>query len=259
VTGTLAQASRRPPISGSAFIRALAALNVDDAPHAAPTDAAFADRLCRWFSWTDAIALSAVLNSPAPQPTEGVKPATEAATRREHERVRSALAQAIPDSAATMALPSRLLKRTATEPAEATIDTTGDFSPHRLRYTTRQQAMEAGIAPLRRKVRAALSAASPAMAQLAAMDAVMEQVLGTQERTLLASVPRRLEQHFKRLHRAHLGAPEGTPPGAWLARFEHDLQALLRAELDFRLQPVEGMLDALRGAPSPTDSTMNDD
>ncbi len=35
-------------------------------------------------------------------------------------------------------------------------------------------------------------------------------------------------------------------PGAWLAVFQNDMQSVLRAELDIRFQPVEGLLAALR-------------
>ena len=33
-------------------------------------------------------------------------------------------------------------------------------------------------------------------------------------------------------------------PGGWLHAFERDLQALLQAEIDVRLQPVMGLLEA---------------
>ncbi len=40
-------------------------------------------------------------------------------------------------------------------------------------------------------------------------------------------------------------------PAAWLAIFGQDLKAALLAELDTRLQPAEGLLDALRNETSP--------
>ena len=56
------------------------------------------------------------------------------------------------------------------------------------------------------------------------------------------------EEH--RLQRAAPSEP-GTPatagsaPPAWLPRFRQDMQRLLLAELDLRLQPAQGLVDAL--------------
>jgi hypothetical protein len=71
----------------------------------------------------------------------------------------------------------------------------------------------------------------------------MEQVLGAHEHRLLATVPALLEKHFERLRRAD---GEGVQPAAWLDLFCKSMQGVLLAELDIRLQPVEGLLDALR-------------
>jgi hypothetical protein len=79
------------------------------------------------------------------------------------------------------------------------------------------------------------------MAKLAMVDTVMERVVGVREQSLLASVPALLETHFERLRQA----PEQAP-GAWLAQFRKDMQAVLLAELDIRFEPVEGLLAALR-------------
>ncbi len=87
------------------------------------------------------------------------------------------------------------------------------------------------------------------MARLAAVDAVMERVLGTQERNLLASVPGLLEGHFLRLRKAGQDpANDDNDPGPWLDTFRADMRGVLLAELDFRFQPVEGLLAALRAS-----------
>ena len=92
------------------------------------------------------------------------------------------------------------------------------------------------------------------MARLAAVDVVMEQVLAGRERSLLAAVPGLLERHFERLRPAEADpagetgadAPDAARPRAWLDRFHQDIRNVLLAELDFRFQPVDGLLDALR-------------
>lgn len=220
LTGSLALSPRRTPLSGSGLIRLLATLSDTHVP--APKDS-FSDGLCRWFDWTDAISLSSALDGPQDAPAEAPSQRTAAtAADRECRRVRDAITKlAVPDP------------------------TTDDFPPHRQRYLGWQQSMDAQITPLRRKLRASLSAASPALARLAAVDAVMEKVIGARERTLLSTVPAWLEQHFERVRSA---APEDQPE-LWRTPFCQDMREVLLAELDLRMQPVEGLLDALRGSP----------
>ncbi len=224
----MAQVSQRAGFSGSTLIRLLARLSGSDAREATP---ATADRLSQWFSWTDAIALSTALNgSPATAASAPAGPAS--AQEAECARVRAALANA-------------LRAPVHGEP----VDTATGFAPHRQRYLAKQQAMEASIGPLRERMRAALEARSPAMARLAAVDAVMAQVLDAREHSLLATVPAVLEKHFERLRQTAPAAGEPgteTQPEAWLETFRKDSQDVLLAELDFRFQPVEGLLEALR-------------
>jgi hypothetical protein len=250
----MARGSRRSSLTGSAFIRLLAALND---VHVPASKDAFAERLSRWFDWTDAISLSAALNCP-PEPAPDVDSGAAlsgSADEREYSRVRTALTKVAAAPAAATD-PGRSMRPASAPSADP--EAAGDFSPHRRHYVASQQAMEANIAPLRRRVRATLAGASPALAKLAAMDAVMEQVVGARERALLATVPRWLEQHFDRLGRDHRETPVDTPapdvpptpgkPAGWQDMFCQDVRGVLLAELDLRLQPVEGLLEALRRA-----------
>ncbi|MFL6669597.1 MAG: DUF3348 family protein, partial [Burkholderia ambifaria] len=58
MSGSLAREARRIPLTGSTFIRTLAALDDASAPSAPD---AFAQRLAQWFDWTHAFSLSAAL------------------------------------------------------------------------------------------------------------------------------------------------------------------------------------------------------
>lgn len=251
----MVRGSQRNGLTGSALIRLLARLSDVDAPE---SKQAFAERLSQWLGWTDAISLSAALNGGPATGRSGAR-ASVNAEEGEVQRVRAALAKAIADDGSATADNRRMNPHAATDVAPMT--TTADFSPHRRRYLAQQQAMEAGIGPLRERLRAKLAGRSAAMAQLAAVDAVMEQVLGAREYQLLSTVPVLLEKHFKRLHRAEQAAqaavvapdgaeappePSAAPPGVWLDTFRQDMRSVLLAELDIRLQPVEGLLDALR-------------
>jgi hypothetical protein len=84
------------------------------------------------------------------------------------------------------------------------------------------------------------------MARLASVDAVMEQVLGAHEQRLLSTVPSMLEKHFGRLQPVPDEPGSEVQPEAWLDAFCKDMQGVLLAELDIRLQPIEGLLEALR-------------
>jgi hypothetical protein len=182
------------------------------------------------------------------------------AAEREFARARGVLAKAIVED--ELFAPAAL----GPDPRAASpgAGTAAEFAPYRLRYLARQQAMEAGIATLRESVRATLAAASPALARLAALDAVMEQALFPHERSLLSTVPALLQRRFDALRAADPSAAGGAPgreearsdgpgrgkPDGWLDVFCKDMQGVLLAELELRLQPVEALLAALRTSPT---------
>lgn len=260
---------RRTDFTGPALIRLLARLTEAELPG---SQQAFADRLSQWLGWADAISLSAALNgggpAPANAPVADARSSLAHAEEGECARVRAGLVKSIAeDNLFAVAAPEapkpqtrgRLLRGAPYEapPPPAPVADDGDFTPYRLRYQAKQMAMEAGIGPLREKLRARLAGRSPELARLAALDGVMEQVLGEQEHRLLGALPNTLEKHFKRLRKQHLlqqeeeqvAQPDAAPapaPLPWLHRFGQDAQAMLQAELDIRFKPVEGLLEALR-------------
>ncbi|MBY4895928.1 DUF3348 domain-containing protein [Cupriavidus sp. AU9028] len=242
------QVPQRPALSGPALVRLLAGLSGIDA--AAPTES-LANQLSQWLGWTEAIALSSALQGPAGGARTLASVANDPAQReaRECARVRTALATAIAGETGAGSQ-----RRGPGRPAAiaAAIDAAVDYSVYQQRYQHLQQTMEAAIRPLRTRLRAALSV-RPGMAQLAAVDAVMERVLSQREQSLMAGVPALLQPHFERLRQAEAlaqqsdAADTAARPGAWLRTFREDMQRVLMAELEIRFQPVEGLLAALRG------------
>lgn len=223
-----------PPRAGlqaSPLVGLLAHLKLGptERPSAPP---AFVEGLGRWLGWKEAISLSAVLQG-APAATDrkarpvALSPQALASLAREFERVRAALSQAIADDTPTA------------------LEDGHSFLPFRRRCFSLQQAMDAAIDPLHAQLRTAVARLSPAQAQLAALDAAMAQALGPRQQALLAQTPVLLEKHFTRL-RSEAGA--ATAP--WLPRFRHDMQQLLLAELDLRLQPALGLLATLQHTPA---------
>jgi len=238
---------RRTASSGPALIRLLARLTGSDVPESRQ---ALPDRLSQWLGWTDAIALAGVLNGAAATPAAPGGTAT--AWEDEYTRVRASLEKAIASGGET---PPRGLrhrgKPTPMMPGVAQAQGDVDFSTYRRRYGALQQTMETGIAALRSRLRAALASRGAGMARLAGLDAAMEQALGEREMTLLAGVPALLEAYFERLKQAAAPVDESAPltpaaTSAWLDVFQKNMQSVMLAELDIRLQPVEGLLKALR-------------
>jgi hypothetical protein len=117
-----------------------------------------------------------------------------------------------------------------------------EFAPHHQRYMDHQRRMEMAVNALRGHLRQTLTQTSSRLAQLAALDAVVDQTLGGREQKLLAGVPAFLKTRFQQLRKAE---PEGWPP-----LFEHDFQQTLRAELELRLQPATGLVEALTQEPN---------
>ncbi|MFM0360058.1 DUF3348 domain-containing protein [Paraburkholderia sediminicola] len=242
----MVQAPQRTAFSGPALIRILARLTDVDVPESSQS---LSDRLSQWLGWTDAIALSSALSNNPPAVAAGARAFSDA-EESECARVRASLADAIVgDSVFAVARPAQALSQGA--PADAPVD----YAVFRQRYLSMQQSMETGIGTLRARLRAMLAARTPAMARLAVVDAVMERALSERERSLLAAVPGLLKGHFERLRQTEQqtladaeasGDAATAPPGAWLNTFRKDMQSVLLAELDVRLQPVEGLLAALR-------------
>jgi hypothetical protein len=257
------QASQRTALSGPALIRLLARLADVDAPESRQS---LSERLSQWLGWTDAIALSSALSGPPPAVAGQARPFGKV-EEDECVRVRSLLAKAI-TSDSVLAPPTR--RASGALPVAAArsgiaAETPADYAVFRQRYLAQQQSMETAVGNLRGRLRGMLATRTPAMARLAVVDAVMERALSEREKNLLASVPGLLAGHFERLRDASqktfadgaeaaqgaapLNTAQGAAPAAsdaWLDVFRKDMQSVLLAELEVRLQPVEGLLAALR-------------
>ncbi len=177
----------------------------------------FAQRLGQWLNAFDAVRLDGALHAIrkfVPQPPMLPQAATVAVLDEALCSLRSALLKTF------------------------TMDETVDgFETYRQRYLDCQRQMELKITPLRAQVRQVLAQSSTRLRQLAVLDATLEHVLEGSVRRLMASVPTLLERRFDHLcstQQAHT--------------FGQEFQAALQAEMDTRLQPVMGLLEALHKA-----------
>lgn len=242
----MARGSPRTSFDSSRLIRALSDLVSTDA---APPRQSFADRLGQWLDFADAIALFSALNG-STDAAGGPATAEHPALRDEFARVRGALLDSInTDGVLT---PGKARIRLPAPAWHASTPGAADYLPYHRYYLAHQRDMGAAIAPLRASVRAGLAQRAPALRQLAALDGVLDQALAPRERSLLATVPQLLGRRFEQLHQAHrsaLSTPDDPArwlqPGAWLHTFCQDMRVVLRAELELRLQPVAGLLEAL--------------
>lgn len=237
------QTARRAGSGGPAFVRLLARLTDATLPDSGQS---LSDRLSLWLAWTDAIALSAVIEGQPVVTAGGASDAAAAA--RDCARLRADLTGAIVHDAVFS--PPKAAAGPRHARAAAPVEADPAYGTYRQRYLALQQTMETGIGNLRSRLRGMLAARTPGLGRLALMDAVMERSLGARERSLLAAVPRLMERHFEQLRQAGeadadpAAAPLATPP--WLHTFRTHMQHVLLAELDVRLQPVEGLLAALQ-------------
>lgn len=246
----MTRALPRTTFNSSRLIRFLADLAIADV---ADSKQSFAERLALWLDVNDAISLSTALNASAANGSDArlAPSVASAAVGEELARVRMALARSIGSDGVLNAGTTR-----ARLPAPgASIESAADFSPYRRYYVAHQRDMESSIGPLRASARAALASLSPPLRRLAAVDAVLDEALRVRERSALSTVPSLLEKRFAQLRQAHLEAradvqaPDDPDlwmqPGGWLAVFCQDMQGVLLAELEVRLQPVTGLIEAI--------------
>lgn len=189
----------------------------------------FAERLALWLNAFDAIELQAALASigaagsdapartvPAREAPDQAEPITE-----DLDRVRAALLLAI---------------EREVRPPDA-LQAGAGAAAYQQRHLQLQGQMAQMIAPLRARARLALGRGSPRLRQLAALDAVLEKVVGPREQALLPTAAALMQRRL-----GQLGAD--AAPGAVQA-FDRQWRQVLQAELELRLEPVLGLVEAL--------------
>ena len=244
------QATSRTNFNRSRLIRILDGMGVADAVESRQD---VAERLSQWVDVTDAITLFAVLETNTTG-TAGRQTGASASIETEFAEARADLVKLIMEDCSPGCGRARIKfpEPAPSAPHEIAID----YTPFHRFYLAHQREMESAIDRLRARARQALSIHSPPLQQLANLDAALDQILGDQERKSFATVPLLLEKRFAQLLTAHRQAladagPADSPalwmqPGGWLAAFGQELQEALLAELDARLQPVTGLIEAIR-------------
>lgn len=224
----------------SRLVRSLSALSPADAAAPGPN---VPERLGHWVGVGDALVLYSALHpGKAAAPADEAFLATEVARlQQELKQIRATLDKAIRTDAVFR--PAQRARSQGAESAPAHVEFEAafetDFLPYRRACLLHQRTMATRIGAWRARVREVLAHGSPALQKLAALDAALEQALAQRERDLLSTLPALLEKRFDALQQAPASP---MPHGPWLAQFRSEVQELLLAELELRLQTVEGLI-----------------
>jgi hypothetical protein len=120
------------------------------------------------------------------------------------------------------------------------------------------------VVTLRRQLQQIMSGRSATLAQLAALDNSMADTMADFSRRIFAGIPHLLAKRFYYLNQQYRQAraenaelddgqansvqdesSRWLKKGGWLDRFIREMQAVLLAELELRLMPVFGLIEAL--------------
>jgi hypothetical protein len=241
-------------------------------------------KLGDWLDFRQAIALHGVLH-PEPAHEPHSKPHNKAqpspaprqiliapeALARHLDQVRDQLVESITQGAPAG---SGLTRIDMPAPVlDEPLDIKTAFEPYRRFVAAHQRQMESTVRSLRSRLRQQLSQRGSAGQQLAALDAAFENILAEREAVLLAKTSKLLEKRFVQALKLHLqdqakavqealateaaaAASKGVHrptsilspqpnPNPWLMPLRQTLRQALLAELDTRLQPALGLLEAI--------------
>lgn len=213
-----------------------------------------AEQLGQWLTTVDAVNLGRSLHRIEAMGDAGGQIAVDiVGLQAAVTQARSELARAVAAGPAP-GKPSR--ERADGTPALPDMAEQTEFAFHAPRYLGLQKQIDVRLRALRAQLRQALGQGTGRLQQLAALDAALEQALAAREQRLWASLPAQLDRRLAQLRERHQQqlaslAQDDDPqlwqnPGGWLHGFEQDLQALLLAEMQVRLQPILGLLEAAR-------------
>lgn len=125
--------------------------------------------------------------------------------------------------------------------------------PYAQALLTTQRKIAATTRQFRDKVRSVLKDQGQDLARLAEVDAVFDHTMAGYTAQCFSRISTVLEQRFQALETASTPASNSGPgPDDWLRRYCEDAQNLLLAELDVRLEPVLGLLEAFHNEISQT-------
>lgn len=212
----------------------------------AEVDGCFAERLARLLDLSGTIALDGALKRERPDESttaSSVAHAAEADLLRTRDQLLTAMARSFSNEKAASVIPLPPLG------ADHPMDKRPSFAAYERFYLAHQRQMIGAVSNLRVRLRQVLSQHPPQLAQLAELDSIYESTLAPYGREQFGKIPRHLERLFRYYwqHRTPMQPPhQWLESGGWLTQFRQQLQLIMLAELDTRLEPALGLLDALQ-------------
>jgi hypothetical protein len=215
----------------------------------------FAERLGRLIDLSDSVRLS---NAHSHIATMGFKPTADSsqAVTAQFLRVRTAIVQSLVRSFVPGASDTRV--KLPPNRGDASPDEASAFEPYKNFYTAQQRDIDGKIQRLQSDVREAAAGISPKLAQLAALDMVLGDTLALHARKFFSAIPKLLAKRYSHLHRDFQPAVSGAKHsnnmslqererscGKLHRQFCAEMQGLLLAEIEARLLPVLGIIEAL--------------
>jgi hypothetical protein len=286
----MTQTSRQGEREGSRLVQLLSDLTASEAK---VSHRYFSDKLGQLVDLSDSVALADKLRrlgkAPFVAAEEEARPVPQQ-LRMDFIASRNAMVESIIKkfTASPGNMPFRL-----PQPKAELLESASAAEPYLKAYLGLQGELEAQVQKLRVKLRQALTQLSPALAQLAALDAALGDTLALQTRKQLMHIPRLLGSRFQTLRQQvketaaqhneepelhsgktelhsgktelHSGKTElhsektelhsekkqlhdvdsWMQNDGWLNQFLSEMQSVILAELELRLQPVMGLLEAL--------------
>jgi len=211
----------------------------------------FVARIGQLVDFSDSIILAAAHRRLSSTPFEE-KACSVEAVKEEFLRVRNDMVQSIIKSTTPNAPRGgiKLPQLRAGDP----IEFISRYEPYQRFYVLHQRTIETKVHAFRIKVREDIRGVSARLAQLSALDTALGDTLLVNTRNFFAVLPRLLEKRFeyhRTQHQQAVATMENDDPalwvlpGGWLDKFYSEIQGLLLAELEVRLQPILGLIEAL--------------
>jgi hypothetical protein len=205
-------------------------------------------RLAAWLDVRQAIQLRQQLETPVEPDMRSVTP-DACALREQLDQLRDVLQSAISSDR----FASGLWRNPMPDQVLVTPVIWDDlWEPYRRYLMDHQKQMTLLLGRWRRQARSMMLKAGGECQALARLDAVYDLALSAKESRLLSTLPVRMSQLLaRRLRENVFPSPDAQAPAersvstpAWLTQFENDLRGSLRAELELRLQPLWGLMEA---------------
>lgn len=206
----------------------------------------FTERLGQLIDFSDSITLSEAHARELDVSTTSVADFREG-VGAEFLRARSSLIQQAMRAFFPSSGPAR--NRWPTRESELPASASSAAAPYLRFYAGQQGDVDARTRGLHLRTRDAVAALSPRLARLCALDMALHEALAAHSRRCLGSVPRLLSLRLETLYEHFRdSAEEGCADEAWNAtreQYRREAQGLLLAEIELRLLPTLGLIEAL--------------